>query len=242
LLLEAEAAAIGKTYLERDKYRAQAELIAAAEKAGIPITEKLLEHVDALAEKYALAADRVRQAKDQWDAANALAREFGNQAIGAIEGLISGTKTLNQALAETLRSLGNMALKAALLGEGPLAAFFGTKSQSPGGVGGLFGAVVGGLFGGARASGGPVSAGKTYLVGERGPELFTPSVAGAIVANGARSGGGNTFITHNDFRDASGPAIARITNRLDRMESTFADNVARANQYNGHHNPHGGPA
>ena len=37
--------------------------------------------------------------------------------------------------------------------------------------------------GGARASGGPVSAGTTYLVGEVGPELFTPSRSGYIIPN-----------------------------------------------------------
>lgn len=36
---------------------------------------------------------------------------------------------------------------------------------------------------GARAGGGPVSAGQTYLVGEKGPELFTPTASGSIIAN-----------------------------------------------------------
>jgi len=36
------------------------------------------------------------------------------------------------------------------------------------------GAMAGAAISGARAAGGPVSVGKTYLVGERGPELFTP--------------------------------------------------------------------
>lgn len=36
-----------------------------------------------------------------------------------------------------------------------------------------------------RAAGGPVSAGTSYLVGERGPELFTPGASGAISPNGA---------------------------------------------------------
>ena len=35
----------------------------------------------------------------------------------------------------------------------------------------------------ARALGGPVSGGQPYLVGERGPELFVPSVSGGIVPN-----------------------------------------------------------
>ncbi len=38
-------------------------------------------------------------------------------------------------------------------------------------------------IGGARASGGPVVAGTSYLVGEQGPELFTPSGSGTITAN-----------------------------------------------------------
>lgn len=40
-----------------------------------------------------------------------------------------------------------------------------------------------GGFDGARASGGPVKAGKTYLVGENGPEIFTADQSGTIVPN-----------------------------------------------------------
>lgn len=45
---------------------------------------------------------------------------------------------------------------------------------------------------GARAAGGPVAAGQTYLVGEKGPELFTPASAGAITPNAALRGAGVT--------------------------------------------------
>jgi len=38
-------------------------------------------------------------------------------------------------------------------------------------------------FGGERAMGGPVTAGRTYLVGEKGPELFSPNIDGSIVNN-----------------------------------------------------------
>lgn len=60
------------------------------------------------------------------------------------------------------------------------------------GVALLFGDSLGSLFGvaGARADGGPVSAGQTYLVGERGPELFVPKTSGTIVPNHAMGGGG----------------------------------------------------
>lgn len=49
--------------------------------------------------------------------------------------------------------------------------------------------LVASLFGApGRATGGPVSAGRGYVVGERGPELFVPSGSGRIehIASGSR--------------------------------------------------------
>jgi len=46
---------------------------------------------------------------------------------------------------------------------------------------------------GARALGGPVGAGRSYLVGERGPELFTPGVSGNIIPNGRLGSVSNSF-------------------------------------------------
>jgi hypothetical protein len=48
------------------------------------------------------------------------------------------------------------------------------------------------LVAGARASGGPVAGGSSYLVGERGPELFTPGTSGNITPNNALGGGSIT--------------------------------------------------
>jgi hypothetical protein len=52
-------------------------------------------------------------------------------------------------------------------------------------------------FRGARALGGPVAGGSTYLVGERGPELFTPTSSGNITANNAMGGGNTVTINVN---------------------------------------------
>jgi lambda family phage tail tape measure protein len=69
----------------------------------------------------------------------------------------------------------------------------------------LFNSVLG-MFGFSlpgKAIGGPVSPGKPYMVGERGPELFMPNSAGTIVPNnklgGSSSGsiGGGTTIINN---------------------------------------------
>lgn len=48
-----------------------------------------------------------------------------------------------------------------------------------------------------RAMGGPVAAGNMYMVGERGPEMFTPSTSGTIIPNGALGGTNVTVGTIN---------------------------------------------
>lgn len=48
---------------------------------------------------------------------------------------------------------------------------------------------VGAIFGGARASGGPVTGGMAYRVGESGPETFVPSRSGQIIPSQAPLGG-----------------------------------------------------
>ncbi len=55
-----------------------------------------------------------------------------------------------------------------------------------------FSAGIASSFGGARAAGGPVYPGKTYLVGERGKELFRPSTSGTIVPNNRLATAGDT--------------------------------------------------
>jgi hypothetical protein len=64
-------------------------------------------------------------------------------------------------------------------------------------------------FGGARANGGPVSGGRTYMVGERGPELFTASRSGYIHPNNDNGRGGRAAAAHVIIEEAPGFA-ARV--------------------------------
>lgn len=57
------------------------------------------------------------------------------------------------------------------------------------------GNLISNAFGGGRAAGGSVVGGTSYLVGERGAELFTPSQSGTITPNNRL--GGNTIINLN---------------------------------------------
>ncbi|MFN2099122.1 tail tape measure protein [Altererythrobacter sp. MF3-039] len=65
-----------------------------------------------------------------------------------------------------------------------LGALFGPSGG--GGLGNIFGGLVGSLFGlPGRATGGPVSPLRPYVVGERGPELFVPTSAGRVESHDA---------------------------------------------------------
>ena len=56
-----------------------------------------------------------------------------------------------------------------------------------------------------RALGGPVMGGTPYLVGENGPELFTPATTGSITRNDQLGGGSTTNVTFNiTANDTSG--------------------------------------
>ena len=89
----------------------------------------------------------------------------------------------------------------------------------------LVGAGVDAIFGGARASGGPVTAGKAFLVGERGPELFVPAVSGQIVANGAMAAG-PTFIV--DARGADVGAVARLERFVAKLHGSVEHRAVAA--------------
>ena len=76
---------------------------------------------------------------------------------------------------------------------------------------GSIGSAIAGLFGGARATGGPVSAGKTYLVGEQGPELVTMGSSGYVTPNHALGGGGggvSIVVNNNAGPDTRANAVA----------------------------------
>jgi hypothetical protein len=76
---------------------------------------------------------------------------------------------------------------------------------------------------GARAKGGPVRRGGSYLVGEQGPELFTPGASGSIIPNnrlgGSQSVDSRTYnITINaapgmDERSLADLVLARLDGR-----------------------------
>ena len=91
-------------------------------------------------------------------------------------------------------------------GSGGINAAMGGGGGGSGGAGGLLSlgtSIAMALFGApGRATGGPVSAGRAYRVGERGPELFVPTASGRIEAAGGAVR--NIAITVNVRGEAGG--------------------------------------
>ena len=82
---------------------------------------------------------------------------------------------------------------------------------------------VGNLFGGPRAMGGPVSAGTSYLVGERGPEILTMGAgSGYITPNHAM--GGSTVYNIEAGADVA-TIMAEVIPALERTKNAAVGEV-----------------
>jgi hypothetical protein len=105
----------------------------------------------------------------------------------AFMGIVDGTSSVKDAFrsmaADIIKELYRVLVVQQLVGQ------IGTATQA--GTGLLGG--IGRLFG-MRAMGGPVTGGKPYMVGERGPEIVVPSRNGNVIPNNQLGGGGVTVV------------------------------------------------
>jgi len=106
----------------------------------------------------------------------------------ALTDMVMGTKSASAAFKDMassiVRDLIRMQIQKSITG--PL--FEGIQSSLPS---------LSSSFGGAQAAGGPVMAGKRYLVGERGPEMFVPNQGGQVVSNDDMGGGAPVTVNLN---------------------------------------------
>jgi hypothetical protein len=82
---------------------------------------------------------------------------------------------------------------------------------------------------GRRAGGGPVAGGGSYLVGEMGPELFTPASGGGRITPNDSLGGNTYNITVNAGMGTNGAALgAQIVSAIKKFERTSGPVFASA--------------
>ena len=190
------------------------------EKFGEDLANELIE----LEKKNNLLEEGVKKIKKQEEAAKELKEKFMEIGQGIEQGIVSnltdavmGTKTLAQAAVSVLNDLKRKLIEVAI-------------QRAVSGIGNFFGRALGSIFGGGgglvgnkastfldgvanpfkRASGGPVSAGGAFLVGEKGPELLQMGSRGGFITPNNQLGGSTTNIV-NVSVDASGSAVSGST-------------------------------
>ena len=148
------------------------------------------------------AKQLVENAEKVRDLYSSIASTIETGLVDAIEGAINGTKTLGDValsvFTQIQRSLIQFGVNAFL-------------SSLPG---------IGGFFSG-RADGGPVSRGRSYMVGERGPEMFTPSASGMITPNHALGGSTNVVVNV----DASGSNVEGDTGQAEQLGNAISQAI-----------------
>ena len=164
--------------------------------------------VRALVEKNNQAKQLVENARMIEESFKSLTQNVSTDLAQGIQGLIRGTSTLNDLLGNVLNRFLDAAFNVSLFGNAG-----GTLSKDKG----LFGR----LFGGLLADGGPAKAGKSYIVGERGPELFTPGVSGVVSSNSSL--GGSTNIVVNV--DASGSSVEGDDQQGEQLGALLATTI-----------------
>ena len=145
------------------------------------------------------------------EAAKALAKQYEQIGKSIEDGIVSnladaveGTKTLAEAAVDVLNKLKRKLIEVAI-----------QRVISGLNIGGSIGDFLKDVF---KAEGGPVNRGRSYIVGERGPEMFVPNTSGTIVPNNslAMGGGGVTNV---------------ITVNVDSSSSDVQSNDGQANQF-----------
>ena len=141
-----------------------------------------------------------QKVKDQVNISKELGDTLEQGLVENIKGAINGTQTFGQAMTNVLNNLKNKLMDRALsnLFSGIGDAVFGDGGKNKGFLGGI----LGGIFG-KKAQGGPVTGGRSYIVGERGPEIFTPRGSGNITPNNQLGGSVNINVNV----DASGSQV-----------------------------------
>ncbi len=138
-------------------------------------------------------------------------RALENSLVRAIQTGKFGFEDLRRVALSVLSEIAGAAI------QGGLNSLFGgaTGQSGQGGLSGVLGSILGSVLGApGRATGGPVSPGRAYRVGERGPELFVPTSSGRIETRG---GGGaqqiNLTIRVSDNGRMSAPDALQRSSR-----------------------------
>jgi hypothetical protein len=227
--LRIEAAAQQMTTGAAAAYRVEQELLSNLDEQDIARTSARVQGIKDVAAAYGQLTQAAEDTKKKQEELAAKIDElrgaFTDVASGIYEDFKNGARGV-ELLTGALDRLASRAFDQALNQVANL--LFGIQgggATQPGGFG-LIGNLFAGAFGGARAAGGPVMAGRPYLVGERGPELMVPQSSGRIVPNGAM---GQAKISVHNYAGASITTRQSSDGEILVMVNDMVDTKLRAN-------------
>ena len=146
-----------------------------------PLVLKELDRQEELAKMFVTMQESAQRTQQVFDSV------FGNLSSAIDNFVKTGKLNMKDFARDTIQSLIAIQMKAAALRF--LGGLFGLPTAPGGSNDGWFKNVYQAT---PRATGGPVSAGSPYMVGERGPELFMPSGSGTIIPNNQMGNMGST--------------------------------------------------
>ncbi|MCJ2007271.1 sensor histidine kinase [Methylobacterium sp. J-092] len=235
--LKAEAEAFNKSNTEKAVAIQLAKANEVASQNGKTLTDAQTAAIVKAATETSNYKDKLADLEQLQRQAADTAKFFGSALSDGFADAILEGKSFTNVLQDIEKQVARSALRALVTGEGPLAGFLNTAAPASGGgssVGGLAGLLSRGFGAGGgsadsglpnlsfgsffRANGGPVTAGQSYTVGERGREMFDRLLRTAS----AWQSGDLAARTGLDGPDEFG----RLGKKLDGMATTLQRNEA----------------
>lgn len=169
-------------------------------------------------------------AQDGKEAVRSLALSIGTQLVGALlkQGIAAATAATTASTAQTAANTAALPSATALASAQSLASFGANSGPALTGIAAVTAAALGiAAIAGKREMGGPVSNGKSYLVGERGPEIFTPSASGSITSNKDLMSGSQSVnvIVNNNAPGTTASASQNSSGDIEVVINAISDQV-----------------
>lgn len=126
---------------------------------------------------------------------NGIAKNIGSSMENSLMSIVDGTQSVKEAFKSMALDIIKHLYKVLVVQK--MVRMFGGflgGSSNP-----IIASIGGGLstYGGGFANGGQVDGGRSYLVGERGPEMFTPSMGGGHITPASQTNAGGVTIVQN---------------------------------------------
>jgi hypothetical protein len=155
------------------------------------------------------------------EAGDNLAQSIASSMGQSFTSIVKGTQSVNKAFQNMAASIIDQLFQVLIVQR--LVGAVGTANTAGTGIAGFL----------TRATGGPVSKGQTYLVGERGPELFTPSSSGQVIPNN-KMGGGVSVVNNLTVNSDNASAVrSEVLSMLPMIKEASKSAVLEASRRGG---------